>query len=324
MATVQVTQPKFSFNARSAKYHPKNAYWLSVCSDLSYNSVKTIRQTIMDRWKLDRFNFISRKDSQCFITSNKKIIIISFRGTEKDEVGDILCDLDMSQSNAYGGKVHRGFVDAYRQLKSSLMAKIKEHRTHNQPIWLTGHSLGGALAMIAAMDLSEKKLNVKGVYTFGQPRVGDAEFTRLYDRRFRGKSFRFVNKDDQVPELPPAKVKLGHRAYLHYTHGDQVIYIASRNRMTLNYRRSKNILNQIESISNAAPSHASDSYVKALLKNIDYNPMTSNPKPIKEKDLVNLKNVEKEFNGVVKGVDRETKKASKSINKAATAIMSLF
>ena len=194
MATAQVTQPRFSFNARSAKYHPQNAYWLSVCSDLSYNSAKTIRQTIMNKWELDRFNFISRKDSQCFIISNKKIIIISFRGTEKDEAGDVVTDLDMSQSNAYGGKVHRGFIDAYRQLKSPLMAKIKEHRSHNQPIWLTGHSLGGAIAVIAAMDLSEKKLNVKGVYTFGQPRVGDAEFTRLYDRRFRGKSFRFVNK----------------------------------------------------------------------------------------------------------------------------------
>ena len=324
MATAQANQPKFSFNARSAKYQPQNAYWLSVCSDLAYNSAKEIRQTAMNKWNLDRFNFISRKDSQCFIVSNKNMIIISFRGTEKDETGDIFTDLDMSQSDAYGGKVHQGFMDAYRQLKSPLMAKIKEHRTHNQPIWLTGHSLGGALAVIAAMDLSEKKFSVKGVYTFGQPRVGDAAFTSSYDKRFQGKSFRFVNKDDQVPELPPAKVKLKNKAYLNYTHGDQVIYIASRNRMTLNYRRSKNILNQIESVANTISAHSSDKYVNALLKNIRFNPITSETKTIKEKDIANLNNAEKKIKGAAKGVDREVKKSSKGIGKAAKSIKKRF
>lgn len=73
----------------------------------------------------------------------------------------------------------------------------------NQEVWLTGHSLGGALAVILAATLRENGVPVHGLYTFGAPRVGDKEFAKQLNRGLRNKShWRVVNEGDLVPHVP--------------------------------------------------------------------------------------------------------------------------
>ena len=75
--------------------------------------------------------------------------------------------------------------------------------------YIFGHSLGGALAIICALDLSMMNLPIAGVYTFGQPRVGDAAFAAHYNNELRDLTFRVVNQNDIVPRTPG--VLMGYR-----------------------------------------------------------------------------------------------------------------
>jgi pimeloyl-ACP methyl ester carboxylesterase len=65
--------------------------------------------------------------------------------------------------------------------------------------WFTGHSLGGALATLAA----DRHGDSAAVYTFGSPLVGDDAFAAGFNNRHEGRSFRYVNGDDLVTRVPP-------------------------------------------------------------------------------------------------------------------------
>jgi triacylglycerol lipase len=78
--------------------------------------------------------------------------------------------------------------------------------TQSPTLWLTGHSLGGALAVLAGAAFSMWSdapiRSVNGIYTFGQPRVGLYKFCGNYDHLLSRKTFRFVNNQDLVPRVP--------------------------------------------------------------------------------------------------------------------------
>ncbi|XYH95027.1 lipase family protein [Sorangium sp. So ce1128] len=78
-----------------------------------------------------------------------------------------------------------------------------------EALYITGHSLGGALAVIMAalvevtFDLADIRRKLRGVYTYGQPMVGDKDFADRFDGVFGKKLFRHVYRQDIVPRLPP-------------------------------------------------------------------------------------------------------------------------
>jgi hypothetical protein len=82
-----------------------------------------------------------------------------------------------------------------------------------RPLWLTGHSLGGALAQLAAWRFQRQFRQVHQVYTFGAPMVGNGEASGAFNRTFPNKVFRYVHAPDLVPRLPT--VSLIANAYNH-------------------------------------------------------------------------------------------------------------
>jgi hypothetical protein len=78
---------------------------------------------------------------------------------------------------------------------------------------LTGHSLGGALALLAAWLLRRKFIPIHQVYTFGGPMIGNDEVVKAFAREFPEKIFRYVNKPDPVPKLPTISLIANH--YMH-------------------------------------------------------------------------------------------------------------
>ncbi len=133
--------------------------------------------------------------TQCMLVEFKEFWVLAFRGTEINSFADIKTDFKARQErNMQGGKVHSGFNQAYQCIKAPLR-KILPKMT---PLYITGHSLGGALAVIAAADLS-RGYPIWGCYTFGAPKVGDAEF----GQRINVPMYRVVNAIDAVPMLPP-------------------------------------------------------------------------------------------------------------------------
>jgi hypothetical protein len=116
-------------------------------------------------------------------------------------------------------KVHTGFLEDFNAIKDAVIAQIRQcarsatksvsTRSAFPGVLITGHSLGGALAILCALECWRQALPVSGVYTFGQPRVGNAAFAALYDRTrmihgasLRDLTFRVVNQNDVVPRTP--------------------------------------------------------------------------------------------------------------------------
>uniref|UniRef100_A0A0D6QUS9 Fungal lipase-type domain-containing protein n=1 Tax=Araucaria cunninghamii TaxID=56994 RepID=A0A0D6QUS9_ARACU len=191
---------------------------------------------------------LGKKSTQAFIFCDKEtdanLVVISFRGTQIFEADDYITDLDFSwyRSNQMG-KVHLGFLEAlglvnrsnienssddssseppldtiqdpkkplaYYVLRHKLEDLLEVHR--NAKFIVTGHSLGGALAVLFSATLfvhKKEKLLEKlfAVYTFGQPRVGDEAFKDFMDTSLNvnqpvPRYFRIVYSNDIVPRIP--------------------------------------------------------------------------------------------------------------------------
>ena len=129
---------------------------------------------------------------------------IAFRGTASIE--DWILDLDVRKAAlAYGVKVHAGFLRAAEALLPLLLAELLPpalDKAAVKPLYLTGHSLGGALASLAALFLHREGLPVAAVYTFGSPRVGNREWRVIYSEALGECSYRVIAEGDLVPYLP--------------------------------------------------------------------------------------------------------------------------
>ena len=133
-------------------------------------------------------------------------IVVSFRGSK--DLTNFIKDLDFFKTAAYpkcnGCKVHGGFYECWTALQDPVINEVLRLR-ELQPranVFVTGHSLGAALAVLAASELHYSHgLTINGVYTFGEPRVGNAAFRDFYNQG-TAVSWRVTHHRDLVPHLP--------------------------------------------------------------------------------------------------------------------------
>ena len=102
-------------------------------------------------------------------------------------------------------KVHCGFLQAFECCEDEIKAAVHDNVPDDLGLYITGHSLGGALAQIASVVL--ERPNLAACYTFGSPRVG----TWNFDRLVKCPHYRVINNWDLVPNVPPPL----YRGYLH-------------------------------------------------------------------------------------------------------------
>ncbi len=144
--------------------------------------------------------WVSDKSTQAFITHHDEIILIAIRGTL--ELSDWWRDADAAQVpfKEGKGKVHHGFYDAYQALKKFVQDYLFRFYV-GQKIIISGHSLGGAIALLLAEALrcdETQKYDVL-LYTYGAPRAGDATFVAAAEALTH---HRMVNNNDMVPGVP--------------------------------------------------------------------------------------------------------------------------
>lgn len=135
--------------------------------------------------------------TQAMLVSNNKFYVLAFRGTEVTSIADIKSDMRASTIHCEtGGKIHEGFNDAFSEVHIEIQEYINS--LEKKPLFITGHSLGAALATVAT-----KKLNfshgIAACYTYGSPRVGDEEWVA----NIKTPIYRLVNSADPVTMLPP-------------------------------------------------------------------------------------------------------------------------
>ena len=182
----------------------------------------------------------ARADTLAFVAAAGETGFVVFRGTR--DLRNWITDLDCRRVEFFTGEngevrspafsrsippkggtpnVHEGFSRALRNVWADLLDALQQTAPGCRNVFFAGHSLGGALAMLAAArwesgqgraalprspDASSEAAQQRGpttwLYTFGQPRVGNAAWARWYDGLLHGRSFRVVHAEDVVARVP--------------------------------------------------------------------------------------------------------------------------
>jgi len=155
--------------------------------------------------------YIDVDGAQAYVMSDSKDVLIACRGTEPTQINDILADLKMFPVKHHiSGRVHRGFYAEYDKVIPGIKEALTKHnKKGDKTVWVTGHSLGGAMAVLVAAELRPNG----GLHTFGQPRVGNAEFLKALDGI---KYYRYRNNNDAVTAVPPSFLLFRHGGVLRY------------------------------------------------------------------------------------------------------------
>ncbi len=216
----------------------ETAYSAGLASHLAYSEAIDVNGTVRDHWQLQTCESLSLGVTQCFVASSADAVLVSFRGTES--VGDWLADLRVLSVDQPYGTVHRGFLAAFRLVAERLDAILD--RLGNRPILITGHSLGGALAVIAAAEWAQRR-PVAMVYTYGQPAVGKGRFAEFMRDAYGERYVRIVNDDDIVTRVPPTYEHVGRLIQLD-RHGDVETF--AQESLTAADRRVEETMNEAQ------------------------------------------------------------------------------
>ena len=164
-------------------------------------------------WGFGKVNFFDVEGAQAYLFSNDTDVIITCRGTQPGEMNDIMADLEVFKSDSVTGtKIHQGFKEEVDKIYDVVLVKIERLTGHK--IWVTGHSLGGAMATILAQRLEfAGGHDVDTLYTFGSPRAGGPKFRAWCDKHLKHQ--RFVNNNDVVPCVPTV-FRWRHSGSCHY------------------------------------------------------------------------------------------------------------
>lgn len=215
------------------RLHAGNAYWMAILCDLVYtqkkNDTKPDEVQILSRLQEKDSGFVgvtpfSNKSSQAMFVEHRDYLAMVFRGTDnmisgwKEVAKDWLDNLNVVPEEALFGSFHRGFWNATQDIWDNMDNAYKEARKEKKrPLFITGHSLGGAMATIAASIFIHADSPFTSVYTFGQPRVMRIEAARIFNAEAGARFFRFQNNSDIVTRIPAR--------CMDYRHVGKCIYI---------------------------------------------------------------------------------------------------
>jgi hypothetical protein len=198
---------------------PQNALFLAVASNLAYEPPGVGEPAFREQLGLEA-SFYTAGNTQAYVGTNAEHIVVAFRGTESPATLDGLKDVLLNDARnllivpsgrlgtdfiaaGVGARMHQGFINGLAEIWDALFERVSaELKASERPVWLTGHSLGGALALLAGWLFLRRFINVHQIYTFGAPMIGNKDATTAFDRELKGKIFRYVNTEDPVPQLP--------------------------------------------------------------------------------------------------------------------------
>jgi hypothetical protein len=197
----------------------RNAQYLAKACDLAYYGTAEGQPLFQSELKLQA-ELISADNTQAWVGSNDNALVVAFRGSETPNSIDGFKDWLLTNARNFlilpegrigtdfaaagvGARFHKGFLTALDEIWEPLFkvvdaAQLKAER----PLWVTGHSLGGAIALLAAWRFERQFLKVHQVYTFGAPMIGNAAAAAAFQKQFPGRIFRCIDPGDPVPKLP--------------------------------------------------------------------------------------------------------------------------
>jgi triacylglycerol lipase len=205
-----------------------NAYWMARLASTIYlsrsGSEGPDEQGILRELKSEDAGFlsvhgVSKNSAQAALVEHENYLALVFRGT--DELADWIDNLNSFPEQALFGAFHRGFLHSVMDIWDPLFARYTElNQRKPRGLFLAGHSLGGAMATVAASILIQQDEPFTSTYTFGQPRAVTRDAARIYNVEACGKTFRFQNNNDIVTRAPAR--------LMGYSHVGTFLYITQR------------------------------------------------------------------------------------------------
>ena len=206
------TQP-FPLSKLAAEFDVETARIMAWASQLAYEvgvaENEQMLRAILSGWGWDLgglfegevSGFSWLKSARGYVAGSAGTTLIAFSGTEPTQGADWLTDFDLPPDSTDG--IHRGFADGVTSVWKTLAPAV----ANGSRLFITGHSLGGALAAVTAFRLLQAKLVDPGqvrIVTFGMPRTGTAKFADAYrSAGLAARTYRLAHGLDLVPRVPP-------------------------------------------------------------------------------------------------------------------------
>lgn len=214
---VQISESAYPGDAQdgfraAAQFNLDNARSMMWLSQLAYEtSDKPKVDKVLSKWNLKLRGFKTNQPvtglpphSACLLAAGgRDATIVALAGTDPLKIEDWITDFTAAPSPT---GLHSGFAGAVEKVWPDIEAAIVSRPANEQALFFTGHSLGGALAILAA-DRARRELNVTAtaVYTFGSPRTGGVDFFNSYTPQLGNSTFRLVHGGDIVATVPPSQ-----------------------------------------------------------------------------------------------------------------------
>lgn len=147
---------------------------------------------------VDTFHSIET-DTQAFLTTNGAYAVLAFRGQNITSKKDVVTDRTAVRVPLIEERLNKGLGQAFRSIQNETERSLTDVK--GLPLFITGHSLGGALAAVTCQHLEKNPLirdQLAACYTFGSPRINNGEF----DLEFSTPVYRVVNSADVIPMIP--------------------------------------------------------------------------------------------------------------------------
>jgi Lipase (class 3)/RoxA-like, cytochrome c-like len=201
------------FEPNANDFRMVNAWWLIDAAMLAFSN-----RRIVEHWCLRagfrEVEWFSLDGTQCYIAAGETYIFVAFRGADPPKrFRNFLIDwnlnfkMGMVQFDKQPGCVHRGFLRALEKVSKpsssehgrDLLSRLRSfsEKYPGATVWFTGHSMGAALAALAAARYVHEGGRAQ-LYAFGSPRIGDRKFQESYGVP----AWRLVNSTDIVTRLP--------------------------------------------------------------------------------------------------------------------------
>lgn len=180
---------------------------LSLClaSELAYSPAAKVQAQAL-AWGFSGCEFVEKKAAQGFLAWTEDLAMVTFRGTES--ASDWMSNLNVTTRTIPGvGPVHAGFLGQFQALQPELERLLQPRP--KLPLLVTGHSLGGGIAVLAAITWASTR-SVRALYTYGQPAVAKGNAASIIGTTLTERYHRLVNDADIVPRVPPGYRHAGH------------------------------------------------------------------------------------------------------------------
>lgn len=163
-------------------------------------------------------------DPELVVISTSKYVIIVYRGTDMMEqnalgewIGTDFNALKTSKCELFDkGRIHKGFNASIELIQPILESYLDQIKAKSKPIWVTGHSLGGSMAILSGIQLSKIGYSVEQIPVFAAPNsIGNKKFVSSIDNGIKSKIDRYeFNLDPFTILWTPGYTSFGKRNYI--------------------------------------------------------------------------------------------------------------